>query len=132
MHFLKIAERIIKIQSVSDLITNSSSEAFVVYTKEGIQLFKDIVSTLIEDNFDNHFILELDIDEWYRDDYETRPEEEKDLSFEDWCFKHDVEDIEGCTYVKGFIITAKDPKDLDKANKLNQIYSIFETETRYC
>ena len=122
----------IKIQSVSDLITNSSSEAFVMYTKEGIQLFKDIVSTLIGDDFDNHFNLELDIDEWWMDDYETRPAEEKDLSFEDWCFKHDAEDCEGRPYVEGVIVTAQDPKDLDKANRLNQIYSIFETETRYC
>ena len=122
----------IKIQSVSDLITNSSSEAFVMYTKEVIQLFKYIVSTLIGDDFDKHFNLELDIDEWWMDDYETRPEDEKDLSFEDWCFKHDAESYEGSPYIGGFIVTAKDPKDVDKADKLNQIYSIFETETRYC
>lgn len=47
-------------------------------------------------------------------------------------FKHDAEEWEGCPSVEGFIITAKDPRDLDKANKLNQIYSIFESETRYC
>lgn len=132
MHSLKTAGRIVKIQSVSDLITNSSSEAFVMYTKEGIQLFKDIVSTLIGDDFDNHFNLELDIDEWWIDDYETRPESERDLSFEDWCFKHDAEECEGSPYVGGFVVTAKDPKDTAKATKLNQIYSIFETETRYC
>ena len=103
-----------------------------MYTKEGIQLFKDIVSTLIGDDFDKHFNLELDIDEWWMDDYETRPEDEKDLSFEDWCFKHDAESYEGSPYIGGFIVTAKDPKDTDKADKLNQIYSIFETETRYC
>lgn len=122
----------VKIQSISDLITNSSSEAFVMYTKEGIQTFKDIVSTLIGDDFDNHFNLELNIEEWWISDYEERPEEEKDLSFEDWCFKHDVEEWEGRPLVEGFTVIAKDPKDLDKANKLNQIYSIFETETRYC
>lgn len=122
----------VKIQSVSDLITNSSSEAFVMYTKEGIQTFKDIVSALIGDDFDNHFNLELDIDEWWISDYEERPEEEKDLSFEDWCFKHDTEEWEGRPFVEGFTVITKDPKDLDKANKLNQIYSIFETEARYC
>ena len=122
----------LNIQSLSDLITNSSSEVFVMYTKEGIQTFKDIVSTLIGDDFDNHFNLELDIEECWISDYEKRPEEEKDLSFEDWCFKHDAEEWEGRPSVEGFIITAKDPKDLDKANKLNQIYSIFESETRYC
>lgn len=51
---------------------------------------------------------------------------------EDWCFKHDADCWEGSPFVEGFVITAKNPKDVDKANKLNQIYSIFESETRYC
>ena len=123
----------INIQSISYLITNSSSEAFVMYTKEGIQTFKDIVSTLIGDDFDNHFNLELVTDEYCAPDYYAeRSEDEKDMSFEDWCFKHNEDTYEGSPYVEGFIVTAKDPKDLDKANKLNQIYSIFESETRYC
>lgn len=104
-----------------------------MYTKEGIQIFKDIVSVLIGDDFDKHFNLELIIDEYCApDDYAERPEEYRDMSFEDWCFKHDVDCWEGSPYVEGFAVTAKDPKDLDKANKLNQIYSIFESETRYC
>lgn len=123
---------LIKIQSISDLITNSSSESFVIYTKEGIQLFKDIVATLIEDDFDNLFNLELVIADYRIDDYYKRYESEKDLSLEDWCFKRDLKEYEGYPYIRGLIITAKNPKDVDKANKLNQIYSIFETETRYC
>ena len=104
-----------------------------MYTKEGIQQFKDIVSTLIGDDFDNHFNLEICTDEYCApDDYAERPDEYKDMSFEDWCFRHDSECWEGSPFVEGFVITAKDPKDDDKANKLNQIYSVFESETRYC
>lgn len=123
----------VKIQSVSDLITNSSSEVFVMYTKEGLQQFKDIVSALIGDDFDNHFNLEIITDDYCApEDYADRPEEYSDMSFEDWCFKHDADCWEGSPFVEGFVITAKNPKDVDKANKLNQIYSIFESETRYC
>ena len=53
-------------------------------------------------------------------------------SFEDWCFRHDSECWEGSPFVERFVVTAKNPRDVDKANKLNQIYSIFESETRYC
>lgn len=129
MHSPKIVEQLIKIQSVSDLITNSSSEVFIVYTKEGIQFFKNIVSTLIGDNFDNHFNLEIVTDDYYAPkEYMARPDNYRDMSFENWCFLHDSEYLEDSPFVKGFVIIAKDPKDIDKANKLNQTYSVFKEE----
>lgn len=122
-----------KIQSISDIITNSSSEVFMIYTKEGIQLFKDIVSTLIKDDFDNHFHLELIICTYDScDNYADRSIYDKDLSFEDWCLKHDETSDEGYPYVEGFKIIAKNPEDKEAAMKLNKIYSIFETTSRYC
>ena len=104
-----------------------------MYTKDGIQQFKDIVSTLIGDDFDNHFNLEVILDEYDAPElYAERPEGDRDLSFEDWCFLHDENTYECRPFVEGFAVTAKDPKDVDKVNKLNEIYSIFESETRYC
>lgn len=119
----------IKIQSISDLITNSSSEVFVVYTKEGIESFKEIVSTLIGDDFDNHFNLEIYTNEYLMDEY---IESGSELSFEDWCFQYDEENWEGRTAVEGFAVTAKNPEDLNKAKAINNIYSLFEGEERYC
>lgn len=122
---------VIKIQSASDLITNSSSEVFIIYTREAIQDFKDIISTLIGENFDDVFNLEILYNEWAEEEYAA--DSDKDgLSFEDWCFKHDEQSYEGSPYVVGFNITAKDPKDEVKALELNRIYYLFESETRFC
>ena len=118
----------INIQSISDLITNSSSEVFVIYTKEGIESFKEIVSTLIGDDFDNHFDLEICTNEYLMDEY---IESGSDLSFEDWCFQYDNDSYEGSTAVEGFYVTAKNPEDISKAKAINNIYSLFDSEERY-
>lgn len=119
----------IKIQSISDLITNSSSEVFMIYTKEGIESFKEIISTLIGEDFDKRFNLEIYCSDWVIDEY---AESGSDLNFEDWCFEHDQNSYDGSTYVEGFGITARDPEYIKQANALNQIYSLFESEERYC
>lgn len=120
--------KMINIQSVSDLITNSSSEVFMIYTKQGIEDFKEIVSTLIGDDFDKHFNLEIYTNEYLMDDY---IESGSDLSFEDWCFQYDNDSYEGSTAVEGFSVTAKNPEDLSKARAINNIYSLFESTERY-
>lgn len=118
-----------KIQSISDLITNSSSEVFMIYTKEGIESFKEIVSTLIGEDFDKRFNLDVYCSEQAVDDYfDSR----SDLHIEDWCFEHDKNDYEGSPYIEGFGITARDPEYIKQANALNRIYSLFESEERYC
>lgn len=119
----------IKIQSISDLITNSSSEVFMIYTKEGIESFKEIISTLIGEDFDKRFNLEIYCDENVIDDYY---DSNSDLSFEDWCFEQDKDSYEGDPYIQGFGITARDPEYIKQANALNRIYSLFESEERYC
>lgn len=116
------------IQSVSDLITNSSSEVFIIYTKEGIESFKEIVSTLIGEDFDNRFTLELIVSEWGQKLYE---DENSDLTLEEWCFNHDQNEYES-TYIEGLEIKAKDQEYANQARALNQIYNLFESEERYC
>lgn len=120
--------KMINIQSVSDLITNSSSEVFMIYTKQGIEDFKEIVSTLIGDDFDKHFNLEIYTNEYLMDDY---IESGSELSFEDWCFQYDNDSYEGSAAVEGFSVTAKNPEDLSKARAINNIYSLFESTERY-
>lgn len=124
----------VKIQSISDLITNSSSESFVIYTKEGIEILKSIVSELLGKNFDDYFMIHVDVNEDCIDDYDARDEEEANLSLVDWCFKHceDWNDYEGCPAIESITILAKDPKDTRTAELLNRLPYIFESETRYC
>lgn len=57
----------INIQSISDLITNSSTEVFVVYEKSNIQSIKDIVDAVLSlidpsKKFDDYFNIEMNID----------------------------------------------------------------------
>lgn len=128
---LSMENKMIKIQSVSDIITNSSSEVFMIFTREGINTFKEIISTLIGEDFDNRFNLEICLNDYALEEYED-DEDKGDMSFEDWCFKHDEQGWEGSTYVEGFYVTAKDPQYKEQASMINQIYCLFESEERYC
>ena len=40
-------EKVIKIQSVSDIITNSSSEVFMVYDVDGLERIKELVNAVL-------------------------------------------------------------------------------------
>lgn len=54
---------ILKIQSISDVITNSSTEIYTIYTKNDIETIKKIVNALLAVNgdstFDDLFYIEL-------------------------------------------------------------------------
>lgn len=56
-----------KIQSISDLITNSSTEVFVVYDESNIKSIKELVNAILslsgtDKTFDDYFEISLDID----------------------------------------------------------------------
>lgn len=123
----------IKVQSCTDIITNSSSEIFTIYDKNGLETFKEIISTLVGEDFDKVFTLHLDIrdnDDWLIDRYnESKSEGE---SFEDWCFQYDQDNFEGSPCIMGFWVEALDPKDEGKAKMINQLYTLFDSEERYC
>lgn len=83
----------IKIQSISDLITNSSTEVFVVYDSTNVDSIKNIVNAILAIDssytFDDLFTLKMivsehAIDKMYRewDDYfpgKTKPDSEEDF-----------------------------------------------------
>lgn len=122
------------IQSISDIITNSSSEVFVIFTKERIQTLKNIISELLGKDFDKHFRVDIICNEYCEDDYNERGDDEADLSFEDWCFKHceDWNDYEGSPAITDINIVAKNPEDKRAADLLNRLPYLFESESRYC
>lgn len=56
----------INIQSISDLITNSSTEAFVVYDVENIKSIKELVNSILSlldtsKTFDDYFTIEMEV-----------------------------------------------------------------------
>lgn len=84
---------VIKVQSISDLITNSSTEVFVVYDSTNVDSIKNIVNAILAIDssytFDDLFTIrmivsERAIDKMYRewDDYfpgKTKPDSEEDF-----------------------------------------------------
>ena len=84
---------VIKVQSISDLITNSSTEVFVVYDSTNVDSIKRIVNAILDIDsnytFDDLFTIKMlvserVIDKMYRqwDDYfpgKTKPDSEKDF-----------------------------------------------------
>ena len=131
-----------KIIGFSDVITNSSSEVFTIYTEEGLEQIKKIVDAVLkvggsELTFDDLFTIELCFDEDYAwDEYiEEHPDAVREnVSTEEllqFCKDHN-NDYEGSTLIDGFSIVAKDEKNTEAAQLLNGIDYIFDHEERYC
>lgn len=95
----------IKVQSISDVITNSSTEIYTIYTKNDVKTIKEIVSALLAVNgdstFDDLFDIELLINdsvfEYLWDDSQDIQEEypDKDKFYE-------------------YLGNCKDPDELDR------------------
>lgn len=141
------------VRSVSDVITNSSNEAYLYCTDTtftGIKnLFQAIVEFVIGDTeeyrlkngklpeFDDYFEMyeglydkESTLDYW-REENPNKP----DPSFEE-LFKFaetmDQEDCEGSRQTGRLVIKAKNLKANKVAGLLESIQDIFEVEVRYC
>ena len=73
----------IKIQSISDIITNSSTEVFIVYTENNIKSIKDIVNAILaidsEYTFDDLFDISMSINIDLLEDCKELEEEFKEL-----------------------------------------------------
>ena len=73
----------IKIQSFSDVITNSSTEVFIVYTENNIKSIKDVVNAILaidsKYTFDDLFNISMSINTDLLEDCEEFEEEFKEL-----------------------------------------------------
>lgn len=132
-----------KIIGYSDVITNSSSETFIWYTREGINQIKDIVNSILklggsDKTFDDYFTINLDVDlEEVKEKCKIPEEEFKKMSIEEieniamynqpsdpgWYDDNTTPTIEGVC------IKAKDPNNQDIARLLMNIDNIFDKET---
>lgn len=130
----------ITIQSINDIITNSSSEVVVRYDKEGVKQLKELVNSIIapftELKFDDLFTLTYfresydDGDDCEVDDEipEDHPNLDKILE-ESWKKTWDG----GYPDIQGVIIRPKEGKECMKqaAELLQKITNIFDTEVIY-
>ena len=140
---------ILKIQSISDVITNSSTEIYTIYTKNDIETIKNIVNALLAVNgdstFDDLFNIELlindsvfeylwedstEIQEQYpnRDDFydyleKLTDESELDRLEDIWYDTHSW----SCymSFYDGYVVSIK--PEIEKTEKLEKAMQAIQT-----
>ena len=132
---------VIKIQSISDVITNSSTEVYITYYPSDKNAIINIVNAILaingEGKFEDYFEFK-----WIPNDdflYEKWKEDEIETPFEQWVESlpesflfSEYERWNECrNFIEGYLITAKDPKNSKAANLLTSLDSIFTTDVSY-
>lgn len=127
------------IQSISDIITNSSTEVFMVYDKRAFDDIKDLVNAILNINKDNEYTFDdlFEIKESFdKEEFLYQYPQYKSLKDDEIIEKaHEIDDEnygDGYPYVNGYIVKAKNPKNKEVAEKLSNINRIFETYACYC
>lgn len=123
------------IQSINDIITNSSSEVVIKYDKGGVDKIKDLVNNLLEPftelKFDDLFTVVFLYNDENGDECELDENDPKveEILEESWKQTWDG----GYPNVYGIEISIKKGKEAleGAANILSQIAYIFETEVIY-
>lgn len=128
------------IQSINDIITNSSSEVVVRYDKEGVKQLKELVNSIIapftELKFDDLFTLTYSREFYDWDDNDSVddeiPEDHPDLDKileKSWKKTWDG----GYPDIQGVIIRPREGKECMKqaADLLQTVANIFDTEIIY-
>lgn len=116
----------IPIHSFINVITNSSTEIYIMATEKTIETIKEIVNSLLsiggsELTCDDLFVVELnypDIEDWLWD---------YDNSMEKAIDAYTSRDTYDC-YVK---VTAKDSKHVTAAKLLSSLHNLFEIDEAY-
>ena len=128
--------REIKIQSVSDIITNSSTEVFMVYDDSAFKNIKELVNAILaltgsDQTFDDLFEIKACVSEYFIEqhpEYADLPEDELLAK----AREIDSERYDGYPYVSYYEVTAKEAKNTATAKILSKIDEIFNTYARYC
>lgn len=133
----------VKIQSVSDIITNSSSEVFVIYDQNGIDAIKTLVNSILrlskseyscDDLFNFEFIWDDIAEEYYNDDGglektgKTLEEYRQDMQNDRLNWR------EGSPLTIGIKVIPKlnTPECKEVADMLSRIDNIFKSDVFYC
>ena len=132
---------IFKIQSISDVITNSSTEVYITYYPADKGAIIDIVNAVLaingggkfEDYFEFTWIPNEDFlyDKWVDDEIKIPFEQWVESLPESFLFS-EYERWDDCrNFIEGYSITAKDPKNSKAADLLTSLDSIFTTDVSY-
>lgn len=128
--------REIKIQSVSDIITNSSTEVFMVYDDSAFKNIKELVNAILalagsDQTFDDLFEIKACVSEYFIEqypEYANLPEDELLAKAQEI----DEDRYDGYPYVSHYKVTAKEAKNIATAEILSKIDEIFDTYAHYC
>lgn len=120
----------IKIQSVSDVITNSSSEIFTIYRKIDFRTIREIVDELLklagsDKTFDDLFELKIWTTEEADEDYVNSGSSQ---DFIDWCMERNskIDLTYNDPYIDSYTIIAKSDEAKSVANKLSNLDNLFK------
>ena len=134
---------IIKIQSISDIITNSSTEVYITYYGCDKTAIINLVNAILAINgdgcFEDYFEFEwIPNEDYLRDLWEDKKIE---TPFEDWLKTLTEDDLfntyqhgyycEERNYVEGYRIIPKYPKNKHAANLIAGLDSIFTYDVSY-
>lgn len=145
-----------KVKSVTNVITNSSSETFLVVNKNSIETTKNFINAILkasgtgktcDDLFDITLSLSEEVEEYWedwewKDEYLEKkfaghsipsdyviPEEEKQAFLLEKAKKHDWEGGSDYPLIEGIKIKPKSGVAIPDLGKIN---NIFSSEERYC
>lgn len=150
----------IKIQSISDIITNSSTEVFCMYSQRDKEEIKKLVNAILALSnsvvtFDDLFEIKMDVNWdaayhiWDNDEEIAEKYENEDVFFEflktlnDEQLKEYEKKFDGCytdtpmTLYNGYTVSVKqgvvETETVKKAkDAINYIKNIFDYEASYC
>lgn len=129
---------IIKIQSISDVVTNSSTEVYIRYYQCDKDAIINLVNAILAINgngkFEDYFNFE-----WVSNEdllYCKWQDREIEISFEEWIKTLSEDDLFDeyeswnsiLNFVEGYVITAKNPNNEQAAQLLSTLDTIFTTE----
>lgn len=132
---------VIKIQSISDVITNSSTEVYITYYPSDKNAIINVVNAILaingEGKFEDYFEFKWISNKDFL--YEKWEEDEIKVPFEQWVESlpesflfSEYERWDDCrNFIEGYSITAKDPKNSKAADLLTSLDSIFTTDVSY-
>ena len=133
-------EKIIKVHSISDIITNSSTEVFMMYTEESLEDVKNLVNAILKLNgndktFDDYFEIKFLIDDDFKNDYlEEHPDATDEEIYRDaiGTAEYDYDNESPYPPIDGIEVIAKCKEAEECAKLLSGIGDIFETYASYC
>lgn len=116
-----------KLQSLNDIITNSSSEIITTITDDAVNMVRDMVNGLMKVCgsrycFDDLFTISTYWDrenEWEDLGYDSKDEYIEKL-------ENRGGDLDGASSGKSYIVKAKDPKNAEAAKLLTNLQNIID------